>query len=409
MAIADSYGLFWNSSSGDRKYNAESFEKWLRKFFTSGVFEGDLQVLASSGMTVTVQTGYANLYGKVGLFETVTNLTLNAANSTYPRIDTIVIERNDADRIIELKIVQGAYSGNNPQPTAPVWDTANGIYQLVIAQIAVAAGASAITQADITDTREDSNLCGYITGTVEEIDFSQITAQFEAYYAEFVEGNEADFDAWFEHMKDQLSEDAAGHLQEEIDTINQALTNKQPKILDNPITIAGTQQTTVEGALGGLNNNKSNKSDLASISVSGTNTTGSTIKKGTYFYNNGSLVVASADIASNATITIGTNVTTVTKGALNEFIKKTSETSVTFHYYGLSGAFKSGWGYTLICPVPAEYQREGYNSCTLSNTSNMYGYSAVETYGNNIPYLIRLAGTASDSACECDITLTYTN
>lgn len=219
MALADSYGLFWNSDNGDRKYNAESFEKWLRKFFTSGVFEGDLQVLAYSGMTVEVQTGYSNLFGKVGLFETVNRLTLNAANSTYPRIDTIVIERNDTDREISLKVVTGAYSGDTPQPTAPVWSENDGVYQLVLAQIYVSAGASAIIQADITDTRTDTDICGYISGTVVEMDFSQFAAQFASYYAEFVAGNQADFEAWFEEMKDQLSTDAAGHLQAEIDDI----------------------------------------------------------------------------------------------------------------------------------------------------------------------------------------------
>ena len=219
MALADSYGLFWNSDNGDRKYNAESFEKWLRKFFTSGVFEGDLQVLAYSGMTVEVQTGYSNLYGKVGLFETINRLTLNAANSTYPRIDTIVIERNDVDREISLKVVTGSYSGDTPQPTAPVWSENDGIYQLVLAQILVSAGASAIIQADITDTRTDTDICGYISGTVAEMDFSQFAAQFESYYAQFVAGNQADFEAWFDEMKDQLSTDAAGHLQAEIDDI----------------------------------------------------------------------------------------------------------------------------------------------------------------------------------------------
>lgn len=219
MATADSFGLFWNSNNGDRKYNADSLERWLKKFFTSGVFQGDLQVLESSGMTIAVQPGYCNLSGKVGLFENTTNITLNAANSVYPRIDTIIIERNDIDRKISLKSIQGNYTGDTPQPTPPIWSESDGIYQLVLAQIFINAGASAVTQANITDTREDSSLCGYITGTVEEIDFAQITAQFEAYFAEFEEENLAAFETWFNEMKDQLSTDAAGHLQAEIDSI----------------------------------------------------------------------------------------------------------------------------------------------------------------------------------------------
>lgn len=218
--MADGYGLFWNSNSGDRKYDAQSFEKWLKKFFTSGVFEGDLQVLASSGMTVQVQTGYSNLNGKVGLFESATNVTLSAANSRYPRIDTIIIERNDVDRVIQIDKVTGAYTGKNPQPTAPIWDETQGIYQLVLAQIYVGAGVSSISQEDITDKRTDTDVCGYIAGTVNEMDFSQFTAQFEAYFSTFEATQLAEFEEWFDHMKDQLDSDVAGHLQAEVDEIN---------------------------------------------------------------------------------------------------------------------------------------------------------------------------------------------
>ena len=197
MAMADGYGLFWNSDSGDRKYDAQSFEKWLKKFFTSGVFEGDLQVLASSGMTVQVQTGYSNVNGKVGLFESATNVTLSAANSRYPRIDTIIIERNDVDRVIQIDKVTGTYTGENPQPTAPIWDETQGIYQLVLAQIYVGAGVSSISQEDITDKRTDTDVCGYIAGTVNEMDFSQFTAQFNQFFTEFKEGTLADVTQWY--------------------------------------------------------------------------------------------------------------------------------------------------------------------------------------------------------------------
>lgn len=196
MATADSFGLFWNSDNGDRKYNADSLERWLRKFFTSGVFQGDLQVIASSGMTVNVRTGYCNLYGKVGLFETVNSLTLQSAHSVYPRIDTVVVERNDVDRIIYLKVVKGAYSGSSPRPTAPVWDEDEGVYQLVLAQIYVGAGVSSITQANITDKRADSSVCGYITGTVTEMDFSQFVIQFDDYYANFVDESGNEYTTW---------------------------------------------------------------------------------------------------------------------------------------------------------------------------------------------------------------------
>lgn len=211
MATND-YGFFFNSINGDRVYDADSFSTWLRKFFTSGVFEGELAVTAAEGMAVEVGSGYANVDGKVRFFNSPQTIALSPANSTYPRIDTIAVERNDASREITLKYITGQYSGNTPSPTERQWG--NGVYQLVLAQIYVGAGATSISQASISDTRPDSSLCGYVVGTVEEIDLSQILAQSQEQFAE-----------WFDRMKDQLSEDAAGNLQLEIDSINDVLYN----------------------------------------------------------------------------------------------------------------------------------------------------------------------------------------
>ena len=63
---APDYGYFSNSNNRDRKYNAESFEEWLKPFFNTGIFNGGLQVTAQStpDMTVKVSAGYANINGK---------------------------------------------------------------------------------------------------------------------------------------------------------------------------------------------------------------------------------------------------------------------------------------------------------------------------------------------------------
>lgn len=218
--MANEYGLFWNSVSSDRLYDADSFSEWLKKFFTTGVFNGDLQVLAASGMDVTVQTGYANIEGKVRFFDTATTFTLAPASGTYPRIDTIVVERNDTDREITIKYVQGTYSGNTPTPTAPV--RAAGVYQIVLAQIYVAVGATEIAQGNITDTRANNTLCGWVVGTVDRVDVEQMTAQVQD-----------EMETWFEGMKDQLSEDAAINLQNQINTINTEIA-----FTEVPVTLA---------------------------------------------------------------------------------------------------------------------------------------------------------------------------
>lgn len=259
--MANQYGLFWNSQNGDRLYDADSFSELFQKFFTTGVFNGDLQVVSTGGMDVTVQTGYCCINGKVRFFDTADQITISPASGTYPRIDTIVIERDDTNRTITIKSVTGSYSGTNPEPTEPV--RAGGIYQIVLAQIYVGVGVVELTQADITDKRPDTDVCGWVVGTVDEVDVEQMTAQAQA-----------DFMAWYQEMKDQLSEDAAGHLQEEIDALsedldwkvldvtltasswsnnqytvtNSALTLSKVKFLSVPLTITDAQREAISSA-----------------------------------------------------------------------------------------------------------------------------------------------------------------
>lgn len=209
------YPLFYNAIDDDRVYDADSFSDWLKKFFTTGVFKDELQVTASGGMGISVASGYCNINGKVMMFDT-TPLTVGTADSQYYRIDSVIVERNDTARDFILKIVQGNV-GTESSVTGVTPVRSGGIYQLVLARIKVKPGATAITQADITDTRANSSLCGIVAGTVTQMDFTQFQAQFDAYFEAFQTGQQADFEDWFEGLQTTLDGDVAGHLQNEID------------------------------------------------------------------------------------------------------------------------------------------------------------------------------------------------
>ena len=93
-----------------------------------------------------------------------------------------------------------------------------------------------------------------MTGTVKEYDFQQFQAQFDSYmevykekvagtYAEYEKtmgdyekGQQALFETWFEHIKEELSQDAAGNLQEQIDDIKE---NRLPSREENWFHIRG--------------------------------------------------------------------------------------------------------------------------------------------------------------------------
>ena len=214
--LAKEFGYFFNSSSGDRTYNASSFEEWLKPFFKTGVFAGGLQVTAQStpDMSVNVAAGYANLNGKSARWPNVSTVTIPTASGFYNRIDTVVLRRNDTNRTISIDVVEGVASAN-PVPTAPV--RSNDIYELVLAQIYVDVGVTSITNANITDKRMDSAVCGYVASNITEINFDQVKTQFEAWLAQYESEQLGAFETWFQAMKDQLSEDAAGNLQNQID------------------------------------------------------------------------------------------------------------------------------------------------------------------------------------------------
>ena len=222
---AQEYGYFFNSNSGDRTYNADSFETWLRPFFVSGVFTGCLQVQAQDtpDMTVKVTKGYANLDGKAAYWPDTNTMTLEAASGVYDRIDTIVLRRDNTNRRVSIEVVKGTAAAY-PQPTAPT--RTSDIFELVLAEILVGTGVTEITQSVITDKRPDTDVCGYVVAAVETPDFSELYAQFAAQAEEFMGDQAEDFLAWFDEMKDQLSEDAAGHLQLEIDGLARATVNQ---------------------------------------------------------------------------------------------------------------------------------------------------------------------------------------
>jgi len=60
--MAQRYGFF-NSVNNDRVYDASDVARFLKKFFTNGVFNNTLQVSSNDNMTVTVSSGNANIEG----------------------------------------------------------------------------------------------------------------------------------------------------------------------------------------------------------------------------------------------------------------------------------------------------------------------------------------------------------
>jgi hypothetical protein len=172
---------FFNSVSGDRKYDADDISNFFFNLISDGVLANpadNLKVVQRSGMTVSVEAGYAMIKAKYYKAESANVLTIDPADADNPRIDRVCIGLNYSARNLSLYVKKGTAAAS---PTAPeLTRTAGVLWEICLAEIAVGAGATAITTADIADKRADTTVCGYITGLIEQIDTTDLFAQFTA-------------------------------------------------------------------------------------------------------------------------------------------------------------------------------------------------------------------------------------
>lgn len=186
------YGFF-NSLNGDRTYDADDLSDFFLKLIPNGILRSSgadpLKVSEGTGMTVEIAPGYAFIQAKYLLIEAATSLTIPAADSSLDRIDRVVIRLDRQQRKMYLRVSAGTPAAT-PEP--PELARLSSVYDLSLATISVSAGATAITDADITDDRSDSALCGLVSG------FSALGG------LEFLKCTQAEYDAMTAHDADTI-------------------------------------------------------------------------------------------------------------------------------------------------------------------------------------------------------------
>jgi len=193
--------FFYTSVSGDRVTTAENLRTMFNTLYTSGVIinpSTSLQVDSGDGdMEVTVNAGTGWILG--GFYQNTADavFTVQTADGSMDRIDSIVLRYDASARAINLAYVKGTASAS-PSMKAPT--QTDSLYELVLAKIYVGKGTTAISAANVYDMRYTDS-CGIVTGAVEQIDASTLFGQI---YAQFNE--------WFNGVKGTLGEDSAGNL-----------------------------------------------------------------------------------------------------------------------------------------------------------------------------------------------------
>lgn len=155
----------------------------------SGVYsaEEDFAVTPAGELSLTVSAGQAWVHpsrfkGRSIIMEQPTTLALTAADPVRTRIDRVVLRYDAAARKTSLLVLEG--TPDSASHTAPAITRTALVYDLCLAEITRPAGSTAITAANLTDTRADEDICGVMRDGVTGIPTAQLIAQWRAAQAD---------------------------------------------------------------------------------------------------------------------------------------------------------------------------------------------------------------------------------
>lgn len=248
---------FWNSLGTDvRTYYNTDFSHLMSLMIKDGIHQNygeHLVVLPGTGLQVIVQTGecWFNecwVRNDADLQISIDNAPIVAG---YKRIDAIAIkiDATNAVRNGTIEYVAGTPGSN---PVAPTLTDTDEIHWHLLALVTVNANATSISASNI-ENKVGTTGTPFITGILETVDITTLLGQWSSQFNDWMDENNTEFQAWFQHMKDQLDEDAAAHLQNEIDGITDDIETINDRIDNLDLSASSISYVDTTTQLGASN------------------------------------------------------------------------------------------------------------------------------------------------------------
>ena len=205
-------------------YSAEDVATYLCTR-TSGVYskETNFAVSITGTRQITVAPGLAWInyddFKGVSVCSREENiLTVPEADNTLNRVDRVVLQFDTSENVTAIKLKPGT-----PAVAAQPPDILqnHNQYELGLCTISVPAGSTAVTAADITDTRADETVCGVMRDGVTGIPTAQLQTQAKA----MLDRLQAEVDSRSFYTKAEADAEHA-KLQEQLNNIG-SLTSRQ--------------------------------------------------------------------------------------------------------------------------------------------------------------------------------------
>ena len=181
---------FFNSINGDRKYDADDISNYFLKLISNGVFATPakaMQIQAAGGMKVKITPGWAFINCKWLRLDSEYTITLDKSDVQYNRVDRIVLRLDPSDdvRAITIEVKKGEAAENAYKK--PLERVRNGVWELSLGYVRIKANAEEIRQSNIFDERANTEVCGFVTGLIDQINTTNLFAQYDDAFNEFME------------------------------------------------------------------------------------------------------------------------------------------------------------------------------------------------------------------------------
>ncbi|MGE5494624.1 MAG: phage baseplate protein [Burkholderiales bacterium] len=160
MALQE--GRFFTGSMTDKRFEADGFAEYCRRFLSSGVWDlgANLQVTPGGSMTIIINYGSALVdgypYNVIDNGSGPLQLSVDPSDA-QPRIDRVVIKKDVLAQRIYACVKKGSPAAS---PAPPSLMRSSLTYEISLAKISVGAGAIEITSENITDERTNIELAG---------------------------------------------------------------------------------------------------------------------------------------------------------------------------------------------------------------------------------------------------------
>lgn len=177
-----------------REYTAAFLYEFCALLVGNGVYANELAPTATNDdMTITHGSGHAWINGVLYKNTTPFNLDIDTADGALNRYDSLMLRLDLSTNETYAVIVKGAFAAS---PTPPDVTRNAETYDLKICDIYIPAGCTAITQAQISDTRLNSAVCGVPVFPIEHLDMHRFYLQIESDLASFRTRQQKEFATW---------------------------------------------------------------------------------------------------------------------------------------------------------------------------------------------------------------------